>query len=150
MTETLMIPADVESPSGTLEWTITLARPLVGFSSSRHFRLHGLGDAYLPFLGLSSLDEPQLSFIVVAPGLLFSDYVVQIEESDVELLGLARPEEALVVVLVTRRAGSVPTVNLMGPLIINQHNGIGTQIVLQDARYEAAVPVDAPSALGGR
>lgn len=146
MTETLLIAPELEVSDAPLEWTVTLARPLVGFPASRRFRVHGLGDALVPFLGLSSLDEPNLSFIVIAPGLLFEDYVVELDESDVEMLGLESADDALVVVLVSRQPGAVPTVNLMGPLVLNQRTGIGSQIVLQDPRYRAAVPVDAKSA----
>ena len=128
------------------ERTFTLARPFLGFPGSRLFRLRGLGERYEPFMSLSSLDEPSLGFIVVAPGALFSDYVVEIADADVALLGLEGSDDVEMLVLVSRHPGATPTVNLIGPLVVNRRTEVGTQIVLQDSPYAVAVPVDAPSA----
>ncbi|MDA8295491.1 MAG: flagellar assembly protein FliW [Actinomycetota bacterium] len=150
MTETLTIEDRTAQPDGALapsgEQFIALVRPLIGFPNSLTFKLHSMGEAYEPFLAFSSIDEPGLEFIVVRPGLLFSDYVFAIEEGDAAALGLTEPDDVDVFVLVTRRPGAVPTVNLMGPLICNRRSQLATQIVLHDAGFAAAVPVDARSA----
>lgn len=148
MTETLTIE-DGTRRDGSLETGeqfIALIRPLIGFPGSLTFKLHSLGEAYEPFQAFSSIDEPGLEFIVVRPGLLFSDYVFAIEEDDAAALGLAEPGEVDVFVLVTRRSDAVPTVNLMGPLVVNRRSQLATQIVLHDGSFGAAVPVNAPSA----
>ena len=132
--------------AGASERRIALARPLLGFPASRTFALASLGDAYAPFQRFRSLDEPGLEFIVVAPGALFPDYVFTIDDDDVELLGLRGQEDVEVLVLVTVLKGADPTVNLMGPLVLNRRAEIASQVVLQDGRYAAAVPVNAPTA----
>lgn len=146
MTEALIMPEELRVPTTaalSAPSQITLARPLVGFPGSSSFRLHELGDGYAPFMALTSLDETGLYFVVVPPGLLFPDYLVEIPEEDVTLLGLSSPDDVAVFVLVTRSSGSSPTANLLGPLVVNRRSGIGTQVVLQDGRYGAAVPLNA-------
>lgn len=152
MTQTLTVQSALHvagAVEAAGERMITLARPLLGFPRSRLFRLRGLGEHYEPFMSLSSLDEPSLGFIVVAPGALFKDYVVEVGDADVTLLELQGSDEVEVLVLVSRHPGATPTVNLMGPLVVNRRTQVGSQIVLQDGPYAVAVPVDAPSARHG-
>ena len=149
MTQTLTVQSDLPEAELQLasgERRITLARPFLGFPVSRSFALRSLGERYAPFMALTSLDETGLDFIVVAPGLLFGDYVVEIGDADVSLLDLRGSEDVEVLVLVTCHPGATPTVNLMGPLVVNRRTDLATQVVLQDAGYAAAVPVGAESA----
>lgn len=149
MTQTLTVQselAELDAPATSDGRRVDLARPLLGFPASRTFELARLGERYAPFLAFNSLDEPGLGFIVVAPGALFRDYVFEVGEGDVELLGLHGADEIEVLVLVSRHPGTTPTVNLMGPIVINRQRDLATQVVLQDDDYGAAVPVDAPSA----
>ncbi len=145
MTQILTVPAEpVEG--GASERRIVLVRALLGFPASRAFALTSLGDVYAPFQRFQSLDEPALEFVVVAPGALFSDYAFTIDDADVELLGLRDKMDVEVLVLVTVLKGASPTVNLMGPLVINRQTDTASQVVLQDGRYAVAVPVDAATA----
>ncbi len=128
---------------------LLLAHPMIGFPKSSRFALRSLGDAYEPFESLTSLDEEGVGFIVVPPGALFDDYVVEIPEDDVARLGLRSSEDVEVLALVTRRAGTSPTVNLMGPIVVNRRTDQAAQLVLQDSPYGVSVPVDARSSCAG-
>lgn len=125
---------------------ITLARPIIGFGEDRQYLLRSIDARYAPYLSLGSVRDSGPQFIVVAPGLIFPDYVIEVPEADADLLGLSDPRLAEVLGLVTRRDKQVPTVNLLGPLVINWSTGIGAQVVLADSDYSAAVPVDQGSA----
>lgn len=125
---------------------IRLVRPLIGWPASRHFELRPLGPALEPYAALCSLDQPGLDFVVVAPGALFPDYVIELPEPDVDSLHLQTPDDASVLVLVTRRDRPVPTVNLMGPLVVNRRTREALQVVLESAGYGSAVPVNAGTA----
>jgi flagellar assembly factor FliW len=125
---------------------IELARPMIGWPESTRFVVRPLGADFEPYVALSSLDQPGLDFVVVPPGALFEDYVIEIPSDDVETLGLAGPEETAVFVLVTPRGGPVPTVNLLGPLVVNRRTMRGLQVVLDSAGYGSAVRVDAGTA----
>lgn len=125
---------------------LSFVRPLIGFPDTARFTLRSLGEAYEPFAALASLDEEGLSFIVVPPGSLFPDYVIEIPASDVALLELAGGDDVEVLTLVTRRPGATPVVNLMGPLVVNRRTGSASQVVLQDTPYGVTVPVDSGTA----
>jgi flagellar assembly factor FliW len=145
--ETTVTQLDARLETTTeLEREISFLRPIIGFPNSRRFVLGGMGPRYAPYLLLSSLDEASLRFIVVAPGLIFSDYVVEIPEADAAMLALDDAITAEVLTLVTHRSGSVPTLNLLGPIVINWGTGDAAQIVLGDSNYGAAVPVEARTA----
>ncbi|HMD45971.1 MAG TPA: flagellar assembly protein FliW [Acidimicrobiales bacterium] len=122
---------------------IELVRPMLGFPDSTRFSIAPLGVDYEPYAVLSSLDQPGLEFVVVPPGVLFDDYVIEVPEEDAAALELTDAADAAVLALVTRRATLVPTVNLLGPIVINQQTRRAVQVVLQDDRYGATVPVDA-------
>ena len=144
MTATLVVPSRSGSPVD--ERVLTFVRPIIGFGGSARYRLCGLGETYAPFAALSSVDEEGLAFVVVAPGALFDDYVIEIPEAEAALLELVSPEDVEVLTLVTRRLGASPVANLMGPVVVNRQTLQACQVVLQNAPYGVAVPVDAGSA----
>ncbi len=133
------------------ERVLVFVRPIIGWEESIRFALRSLGDAYAPYLTMTSLDQAGPQFVVVPPGRLFTDYVVEVPAADRQLLGLDDGADALVLAIVRRRDVATPVVNLMGPIVVNRRTGWATQVVLQDAVYGAAVPVDAGTArpLGG-
>lgn len=125
---------------------VDLVRPLIGFPESRRFVLRPLGPAFEPYAAMSSLEEPGLEFVVVPPGALFPDYVIELPSDDVQALGLRQADDAVVLVLVTRRDRPVPTVNLMGPVVVNRRTRRALQVVLESAGYGSAVPVNSGTA----
>jgi flagellar assembly factor FliW len=144
------LPAYEEELTMTVEpprIPIRFLRPLIGFPDSTRYELRPLGPEFVAYRVLASLDQPGLEFIVVPPGVLFSDYVIEIADADTEVLGLEVEEDVEVLVLVTGANTPVPTVNLLGPVIIHRRTGDAAQIVLGDDRYAVAVPINASSAL---
>jgi len=125
---------------------ITLVRPIIGFEEDRRYVLSAISSELAPYLALRAERELGPRFIVVAPGLLFPDYVVEVPEQDAALLRLDDPADAEVLVLVTHRRAELPTVNLLGPLVVNWAAGTGAQIVLVESSYGVAVPIDRRSA----
>jgi flagellar assembly factor FliW len=127
------------------ELTLTFVRPLIGWPQAARFSVNELGPGLAPFARMVCLDQPGLEFVVVLPGCLFADYVVEIPEADVGLLGLGGLDDVCVLALVSRRLGQAPTVNLLGPIVANRHDGRCVQLVLADSGYGSAVPADALS-----
>ena len=138
--------ATISGHVGSRARAISFARPLIGFPDDERFVLQALEPRYAPYLALSAVRPGGPRFVVVAPGRIFPDYVIEIPEQDVELLGLADEGVVEVLCLVTRRSDGVPTVNLLGPLVVNQATSVAAQVVLADSGYQAAVPVDAARA----
>lgn len=121
---------------------IRFPQGIVGFGGPRRFRLTPWGGDGSPFSLLSSIDEPDLAFVVVPPAVFFADYEPEISDADVEALDLAGPEDALLLVIVT-----VPdtvrdaTANLLGPLVVNTATNVGIQAVLAPERWPARRPL---------
>lgn len=130
-------PADPGSSPLVTEWGIP------GFPGVRRFRLGRWADDS-PFHVLRCVDGPAPGpdFLVVRPGDFFPGYSCEIDPATVGRLGLDRPEDALVLVIVT--AGPAPgeaTVNLLGPLVVNVGAGRVAQVDQSRAGHGARVPL---------
>ncbi|MCX7025068.1 MAG: flagellar assembly protein FliW [Spirochaetes bacterium] len=121
---------------------------LLGFEK---FKSYALLDApQKPFLYLQSLDLAELAFVLIDPFLFRSDYTLDIADRDLAEIGLASPENAIVLSIVTVPAdGSTVTANLMGPLVLNKANRLGVQAVLGDPRWQVKHDIMAELAKAG-
>jgi flagellar assembly factor FliW len=116
-----------------------------GFPEARSFLLQELVEDGA-FQLLHSLDVEGLELVVAQPWLFFPDYSPEIGETDQRELGIEQEQDALVFCAVTLpEDDGPPTMNLLGPFIVNRHTNVGRQIVLED---DAAAPVSAPLVLG--
>lgn len=120
------------------ERVLTFPRGLIGFMGYREFTLIQLREES-PFLVLQSLDDPKLGLLVADPYSFMTDYEVVIGEADRRLLDIETREQALVLVTVTIPQGMPErtTLNLSGPIVINNVARIGLQIPQTDSRYPA-------------
>jgi flagellar assembly factor FliW len=111
---------------------ITLPLGLLGFEQIKKYVL--LNDPeQTPFMWLQVLDDPDRAFLVVSPFVLLPDYKPEISDEDVKFLGLAQPEDALIINIVTLLANGRATMNLKGPIILNRHTLRGKQVILTNA-----------------
>ncbi|WP_291994507.1 flagellar assembly protein FliW [Candidatus Accumulibacter sp. ACC003] len=111
----------------------TFAEGLAGFADCRRFKIfHEEGKATV--FWLQSLDDPALMFPIVEPEVLDLEYQIELSDADCELLGLERPEDATVVVIVYRdpAAGGKIAANTRSPIILNPANRRAFQKVLQE------------------
>ena len=100
---------------------------------------------------LQSVTTPELAFIVTNPHYFYEDYEFKLEDSIVELLGIKKKEEIVVMsILTVRDPFPTSTINLKAPLIINWANKRGKQIVLNDEKYsmKASISLSASSVEG--
>lgn len=91
-----------------------------------------------PFLWLQMLDDPNLAFLCVSPLHVSAGYQPDLCPGDVDFLQLAKPDEALIVNIVTLHPDGEPTVNLKGPVVINRRTLIGKQVVPSNAAEYAS------------
>jgi flagellar assembly factor FliW len=113
-------------------------RGIIGFMGHREFTLIRLREES-PFMVLQSLDDPKLGLLVTDPYNFMTEYEVVIGEADRRVLGIETREQATILVTVTIPQG-VPertTLNLSGPIVINNEARIGLQIPQTDSRYPA-------------
>jgi len=124
---------------------INFAAGIPGFATLHEFRYEDLGPALRPFFRIRSVQDPNIGFTVVAPGLLFPDYSVEIDEEHVEALGLETSDDATTLIIVTvPRPPMTPTANLLGPVVINRHTGAAAQVVQHRSSHSVAEPIVAP------
>ena len=122
------------------EDVIVMPEGLLGFSHCKRFVI--LEDpAQAPFCWLQSLDNTDLSFVLIDPLLIKADYQIQVPQEEVRELELEDPKEArvLVIVVVPKDVQQV-TANLKGPIVINPQNRRAKQVILMDAQYPTRYP----------
>ena len=108
--------------------TIHLAAPMPGFPAHRRFVLVRLNDEGLLY-AFTSIDNPELRFLVVPPEKFFDDYAPEIPDETLALLGYPDAED-LVMMLVITAGRDATAANLMAPIVINQVNRMAVQVVL--------------------
>jgi flagellar assembly factor FliW len=86
-----------------------------------------------PFQWLQVSGDPSLAFLVVSPHEVMSNYAPDISAEDIQSLQLEEPGDALIFNIVTLRSRGRSTVNLKGPVVINQITRLGKQVVLSNA-----------------
>lgn len=125
---------------GTLEYdekaVVRIQEGMLGFSKLRDYVLIENPDTE-PFKILQSVDDPYVAFPMIDPRLLASDYHCSVAPEDIRELGITDPSEViLLAVTVIPDNLSESTVNLKAPLLINQRNLKGKQIVLEESEYD--------------
>jgi flagellar assembly factor FliW len=134
------------SPAGVPEEKVLhFPNGIPGFPAATRFALTDLDEAGT-FQVLQSLDDPELSFVVCVPWMLFPDYSPEIDEDVRTDLDLDTPEDAFVFCSVTVEGDAHEFyVNLLGPFVANVRTRRARQVVLadQDLPVRAAVKMDA-------
>lgn len=111
---------------------VQMVKPLAGFTETHHYQLKKVPGNPL-FFWLESEAGP--SFILTKPSLFFNDYKVEIKKVELKDL-LADGKELAVYAIVTVPADlEQMTANLMAPILINEEQGLGCQLVLYDSQY---------------
>lgn len=111
---------------------------LVGFPNSRQFALIQTNEEGV-FFWLQSVERTELAFVVCDPRVFVPDYRIPIKSEDLDLIGLAEPSDAQVLVIVNK-SDEMLTGNLQGPLVVNAKTLTATQLVLSDKRYTTKHP----------
>jgi flagellar assembly factor FliW len=87
---------------------------ILGFSEYHRYVVVEQEDSAFSFL--QSMDDPELSFVIIMPELVRSDYSVQLNEEEIELLQIESPEDCKVYGIVTIPENVADmTVNLQAP-----------------------------------
>ena len=110
--------------------TITMAVPMPGFPSHREFVLVRLNDEGLLY-AFTSVENPELRFLVAPPEPFFPDYAPEIENGVFAALNTKDPDRLLVMVVIS--AGTEETTaNLLAPIIVDRDTRRAMQVVLDD------------------
>lgn len=91
----------------------------------------------LPFNWLQSLDESDLAFVIVNPFLFKDDYEFEIPQEKINDLSIESIEDVFICCIVTVPENIADTtMNLRGPVVINNKNKRASQIMLDNDEYE--------------
>jgi flagellar assembly factor FliW len=120
---------------------VTMVEPMLGFPQHNRFGLARLDEAGA-VCDLRSLDDPELRFVVVPPGLFFADYAPEISATTAEQLGARSTDDLLALVVVTLGEGlEGATANLLAPVLLNPHERLAAQVVLDDTNLPLRAPL---------
>ncbi|MBC8015443.1 MAG: flagellar assembly protein FliW [Sporomusaceae bacterium] len=117
------------------EMIIEFSQGLPGFSTEKSF-------AFLPyqlespFAFLQSVNEPNLTFMVVEPFTFFKDYVFEIDDEIAKGAGISNDNIPQIFNIVSvRDKVEEMTANLLAPIIINWRDRKGMQLILEKTSY---------------
>lgn len=107
---------------------------LLGFSDLHRYIVVKKENSLFSFL--QSVDEPDLTFVIIMPELVVGDYSVKLNRDEIDLLQIESPQDGGIYAIVTvpEDVASM-TVNLQAPIVINTKDRFGAQIVLTDGPY---------------
>jgi flagellar assembly factor FliW len=109
---------------------IVFPEGIPGFEDNKKFTLIGYGDNKTPFFWLQSIDDPRLCFVVTDPFMVYDNYGVDVEDEDVQLLGITDPNTVLTLAIVVIPDNPKEIrVNLKAPLLINVEKKLGKQVI---------------------
>jgi flagellar assembly factor FliW len=110
---------------------ITMAGPILGFEQLERYILI-IPDEEKLFWWLQSVEDGSIGFVVANPFVMKPDYEPEISEDTARMLQIERPEDAVVLTIVTIRKDPLKvTLNLKAPLVINPITKRGGQVVLE-------------------
>jgi len=142
MTQTLNSTrfGDVEVPD---EAVVEFPVGLIGLSGNRYAMLPH--DEEGTFMWLHSMNDPSLALPLTSPWRFFSDYEVELSDSEAERIGVKDPSEAEVFVAV-RAADTAEgfSANLRAPIIIA--DGRGYQVINEASDAPVRAPLFAQPA----
>ena len=90
-----------------------------------------------PFLWLQSLEDSAVSFLLVNPKLFVNDYKIEVNSKELFELEIDEVDDVETYVVVTiQNDPPEMSLNLQGPILINNANNLGKQLVLVNSSYE--------------
>ncbi len=107
---------------------------LLGFEQNKKFAI--IESEYEPFIYLQSIENKDLSFLMIDPFLICQNYEIDIDDEALKNIGATSPEDIIIMTIVTIPSdNSNITANFLGPVVINRKNNQCMQYVLQDNRW---------------
>lgn len=110
---------------------------LPGFENVKKFILLASMEEDSPFQWLQSVDNTDLAFVVIDPKIIKSDYIIDVNDEEVEILKIKDVDKVIVLaIVVVPEDMTKMTANFRAPVLINAENNKGRQIILDKSDYE--------------
>ncbi|MCD4741891.1 MAG: flagellar assembly protein FliW [Desulfobacteraceae bacterium] len=121
---------------------INVPAGIPGFQDRKRYSMLQKEEA-APFLFFQSVDDPNLSFVILDPSSVIPDYLV--EEKDIRRVvswDFDNDEINLfVIVTIPNEVPENATANFLAPLVINTKRKEGLQLILQNSTYSCQHPL---------
>lgn len=115
---------------------IEMTKPVLGFEELTKYVIIETDD-FDPFKWFQSIEDPNVSFVIVNPLLFFPDYTIEVNPKEIEELKVSDVEDISTYAIVTLPADYTKmTANLQGPLLVNTGTRLAKQLVLVNSRYK--------------
>lgn len=115
---------------------ITFQEGLFGFEQFKKFLPVSVEENNDAVLCLQSVEDEELSFVIMNPFFLKEDYDPQLSEADRDALGVTSDQELSYYVLcVAREPSEESTVNLKCPIAVNPDTRQARQVILDTKEY---------------
>lgn len=135
-----MSVATVAERDTTTVPVIEFVAPMPGFPGQRRFVLVRVDESGLLY-ALTSIDAPELRFLVVPPAPFFPEYAPEIDDETLHALGVLDPAGLLILLVVSATDSPTDaTANLMAPIVLDQSSRRAVQLVMNGS----GLPVRAP------
>ncbi len=130
---------------GDLEITedkiLTFKEGLPGFPHIRRFAVLEL-DEIKPFQYLQALDDPPITLFILNPFLVDTAYEFRLSETEMADVNSKNSSELAVYAVATIPENpSEATINLMAPIVINEKDRCGKQVILHNSKYSIKHPL---------
>lgn len=114
---------------------------LPGFPQIHRFAILEM-DELKPFQYLQALDDPPIALFIINPFLVDPTYEFRLTDSDMEDLNSANSAELIVFAVATiPEDPKMATLNLMAPIVINDKDRCGKQVILHESKYSVRHPL---------
>lgn len=109
---------------------------LPGFEKENKFIIINSEDEESLFQWLQSIENPELTFVIINPFFVYPNYDIVIPKTVQEKLKIEDEKDLVIYsIVVVPEDIEKMTTNLLGPIIINTKKMIGKQVILDDDRY---------------
>jgi flagellar assembly factor FliW len=114
---------------------ITFKEGLPGFPQIRRFAVIEL-EELAPFQYLQALDDPPIALFIINPFMVDPTYEFRLTDADMEDLNSKNSNELAVYTVATiPEDPGKATLNLMAPIVINDKDRCGKQVILHESKY---------------
>ncbi len=114
---------------------IVFKKPIFGFEHLKEYYLILLEEPE-QFSLLQSKDDENISFMLTQPRIFVSDYILDIDDTDAELLEIEDHKDIIdyAIVTIPEQIEDV-TMNILGPIVINNKNNFAVQSISNTPHY---------------
>ena len=122
---------------------ITFSSGLLGFADSKEFVLIDMpGNSHFKFL--QDIHNSYVSFVMINPWDFFEDYDIELSDIELEKIKIESIKDdkfSVYNVVTLGKTFDVSSANLIAPVVINNSEKLGRQIIVDNSKYNTKHPL---------